>query len=74
MPYDLPLSTRLLVHPPGSALDWAVHAGALAVVVIPLAVAVRTIPWTDDELLALRRVSVAAGSVVADRVRRWWHS
>jgi hypothetical protein len=69
--YEPSLSTRLLVHPPGSALDWAVHVAAFAIVAIPLVVAVRTLPWSDDELLALRRVGIATGAVLADRVRRW---
>ncbi len=46
--YEPSLSTRLLVHPPGSALDWAVHVAAFAIVAIPAAVAIRNLPWSDD--------------------------
>ena len=45
---------------------------AFAIVAIPAAVAIRNLPWSDDELLALRRVGIATGAVLADRVRRWW--
>jgi len=46
----------------------------LGVVVVLLVVTVATLPWRADEILALRRVGVAASSVLADRVRRWWRS
>lgn len=68
--YEPSLSSRILIHPPGSALDLAVHFAAFLIVAVPAAVAIRTLPWSRDELLALRRIGVATGAVVADRVRR----
>jgi len=69
--FERSLSSRILIHPPGSALDLAVHFAAFAIVAIPLVVAIRTLPWSRDELLALRRIGVATGAVVVDRVCRW---
>lgn len=50
------------------------HVALAGVVVVLLVVTVATLPWRADEILALRRVGVAASSVLADRVRRWWRS
>ncbi|MFM2162280.1 MAG: hypothetical protein RLZZ383_1792 [Pseudomonadota bacterium] len=56
--------------PPGSAADVLLHIAVATPVVALLLAFTASVPWTHDDILTTRRVWVATGQVLANRVRR----